>query len=101
MDKKVCSYCGKEKTETQFRKYYQGSSAGKLYNYCKECEKIENRRKYLIKMGETNSSEYNAICTLYNKRLEAGLQVPRSFNNTSVDVTSLVMKQLQDLTTEE
>lgn len=95
---KRCIYCGTYRPLDQFREYYQGKSKGKHYRYCSDCEKIENRRKYLLRMGLDTTDEYAMIIALYDKRLDVGLAAPRSYRSQSVDVSSLVAAQLEALT---
>ena len=46
MGTKVCKRCGRELPVDQFRNYYGGREGS--YSFCKTCEKIEQRRKYLL-----------------------------------------------------
>lgn len=97
MDTKVCSTCGQEKRVDDFRKYYGGRKG--QYSFCKECEKIEQRRKYLCRLEtltELQSKELSAIEQLYAKRSEAGLKVPGQIRSkTGVD--ELIAKQMEVL----
>src|SRR5574343_1133153 len=91
-NKSTCTYCGCEKPDEAFRAYYQNKysvvnghnlDGAKHYPYCKECEKIENRRKYLLQREQTETGEYEMICKLYDKRIDLGLDVPRSYSSAS------------------
>lgn len=77
METKVCSVCGREQRVSMFRAY--AHNANKLWPYCKECESIEIRRKYLQKKGENISeaeyAELQKINELYKRHAEAGRRV--------------------------
>lgn len=95
MDTKTCSTCGQTKSVDNFRKYYGGRKGS--YTYCKECERIEQRRKYLSKresLTEVEEHELTCIQELYTKREQAGLRV---FGKTrrSVGVTDIVDKHME------
>lgn len=102
MADKICKYCGQKKDVSEYRKYYQNSYKDKdaSYPYCSTCEKIEMRRKYLLRMGMDNTDEYAMIIALYDRRLEHGLEVPRSYKNPSVDVSALIHDELDRLNKE-
>lgn len=95
---KICCMCGQEKSVDQFRQY----KSGKPYTYCKDCESIEVRRRYLEKKGlecsQDEADELVLINHLYEKRLEKGLktfgQRKRSSGGSCLD---LVNKQLKSL----
>ena len=97
MDTKVCSTCGQEKSVDNFRKYYGGRKG--RYSYCKECEKIEQRRKYLSKRSELTASEQTEldnILQLYGMRQAAGLKVLGKIRS-STGVNNLVDAQMEVL----
>ena len=51
MEKKICTKCGKEKWEDQFRYYENRSEHAKLDRICKKCRNeyvMRNRRKYVL-----------------------------------------------------
>lgn len=84
---KTCSRCGKTLPLGNFRNYYVGKRGH--YKYCKDCERIEGRRRYLLSLEDEITieqiQELEKINMLYEKRAAAGLDVPgRSRNNTSV-----------------
>ena len=74
---KTCIYCGLTKEDEEFRQYYNRKSG--RYTYCKDCEKIEARRKYLCRKdnrSEAEELELQKINKLYDARRAAGLQAP-------------------------
>lgn len=100
---KTCKYCGQAKDDTLFRKYYQGVSTGKLYAHCLDCGKIESRRQYLIgKLKAVDGllipvweQELGDINALYDMRVAAGLEVPRSYlQEASIPVLDLVKAEM-------
>jgi hypothetical protein len=74
---KTCSRCGETKPVENFRNYYD--KPGK-YRHCKECERIESRRKYLVRRGDAitaeQQEELDSINKLYESRFNAGLSAP-------------------------
>lgn len=98
MDTKVCSTCGQEKSVDAFRKYYGGRKGS--YSYCKECERIEQRRKYLVrrleKLTDSETTELQHIKELYDRREAAGLKVLGKIRNTT-GVSDIVDKHLEAL----
>lgn len=99
METKVCSTCGQEKLVDSFRKYYSGRDG--RYSYCKECEKIEQRRKYLskkqtVELSPAERSELEAINILYAKREAAGLKRLGNIRG-KVSVTDIVAKHLEGM----
>ena len=95
METKVCSRCGIEKPIAEFREYYTVSGT---YKYCKECEKIEARRKYLIRKGDAitdaQREELDRIGILYERRRSKGLEAPT--DSSSVSVNDLLDKYLNE-----
>lgn len=94
MEVKTCKRCGATKPLTEFRDYY-GGKPGK-YTFCKTCEKIEARRKYLRRKPELSvveQQELNEIERLYEQRKARGLTVPRK--RTS-GVRSIVEDELNE-----
>ena len=89
---KRCTSCGVDKPIEEFRTYYNRQKGH--YPYCKECERIEGRRKYLSrnkeKLNEDQLVELNKIETLYDKRQAAGLSVPSRKRNNNTSVAKLV-----------
>lgn len=97
---KTCSRCGIERPLEDFRTYYNAGSTSQ-YKYCKECESIESRRKYLVGKHKKNAltveqlNELQSIEQLYAIRGAKGLDVPgksRSRNATA----SLVAKYINE-----
>jgi len=82
MDTKVCKRCGVEKPIVDFREYYGGRKG--TYSFCKTCERIEQRRKYLVtkdcaspdSLTAEEYDELQKINELYEMRQAAGLKVP-------------------------
>ena len=97
MDTKVCKWCGQEKSVDNFRDYYEGRK-GK-YTYCKECERIETRRKYLKRRGDKCTQEQldelDSIEKLYDAREAKGLSVPG--RNVKKTVADIVQQQLNSI----
>lgn len=101
METKVCKRCGKEQSVDQFRAYYGGKKG--LYNFCKTCEKIDQRRKYLARkdsespdgLSSDEQIELDKINELYAARQAAGLSVP--IRRSAKGVTNLVDQLLTDM----
>lgn len=102
METKICSRCGETRPISMFRKYY-GERKGEqrsTYKFCKVCESIEARRKYIVGLGERASEdqqrELDDILKLYECRKALGLDVPtrRGVNGR---VTASVQDQLATL----
>lgn len=94
METKICSSCGQKKLVDNFRPYYGGRNG--RYSYCKDCEKIAQRRKYLLHrpdLTDEEAEELEAIETLYTKRKEAGLKIIGSIRSKT-GVSTLVQKEL-------
>lgn len=75
---KTCARCGKTLPEENFRHYYNNRKG--TYRYCKMCESIEARRRYLASQDSltaTQSEELDKINKLYDARFAAGLSVPK------------------------
>ena len=87
---KRCTSCGIERPVDNFRPYYNRSTG--RYPYCKECERIETRRKYLsqIDCNEQQKIELSKIEQLYDLRQAAGLRVPSRKRQKQSSVESLV-----------
>lgn len=74
---KTCIYCGETKDINNFRPYYNRKTGH--YTYCRSCEQIEKRRKYLIRkveLTDVETVELMKINKLYEVRRRAGLQSP-------------------------
>lgn len=78
MDTKTCTHCGETKPLSSFRHYY-GKCKGS-YRYCKTCEKINTRYRYLVGKGanitDVERQELAKITKLYDARAAAGLETP-------------------------
>ena len=98
METKVCASCGQEKSTVDFRRYYGGRKG--TYTNCKECEKIESRRRYLESKESLNQAQRNEldkIIQLYDLREKAGLHVPgRRRNKADNTVASIVDRYLNN-----
>ena len=99
---KRCTACGVDKPIEQFRPYYNRPNGH--YPFCKECERIETKRKYLVKLGDRRSEEQtadlNKIEKLYDIRQAAGLKVPSRIHgarSAKPSVSSIVDEQLKKL----
>ena len=94
MQTKICARCGIEKPIEEFRKYYGGRKG--RYTYCKECERIEQRRKNLIKkptLTPEQQIELDKIERLYKLRASQGLSIPG--NSDKPTTLSLVEQHLK------
>lgn len=84
MNTKICAQCGEEKPISSFRPYYGGRKG--TYSFCKDCEKIMTREKYLMSKGDRMTiqecDELERIRKLYELRRSAGLKAPRHRNET-------------------
>lgn len=110
-----CKQCGTEKLKQDFRLYYNQS--GKRYTICLDCERINSRRKYLLKKsGRTVSeqAELDDIHKLYDLQRAAGLKPPSSrtghstlsdqmqqFSTTPADLQEWLDKDLTGTVPEE
>lgn len=97
---KICSRCGTEQPLSNFRQYYnRGANAG-TYKFCKECERIETRRKYLVGRGDAvtqaQKEELASIHRLYDLRASKGLDVPGRIRHKPSTVKSLVDAYLNE-----
>ena len=94
---KICSMCGREQSVDNFRKY----KSGKPYTYCKDCEAIEIRRRYLEHKGAGCSSdeadELVRINHLYQMRVNSGLNTFGTRKRSSSTCMDLVNEQLKSL----
>jgi hypothetical protein len=102
---KICSRCGTEQPLINFRQYYnRGANAG-TYKFCKECERIETRRKYLVGRGDAatqaQKEELANIYKLYDLRGSRGLDVPGRMRGKPSTVKSIVDTYLQEVGTNE
>lgn len=97
MEVQKCKQCGEVKSLTQFRKYY-----GKLkghYKACKDCEKINQRYKYLLRRSDTkplNEAEQREVAgieELYAVQRSAGLVPPQRRNEKEGQVFGLLEAQ--------
>lgn len=103
IESKVCTMCGREQSVDNYRKYPKGD---KSRPYCKECEAIEVRRRYLSSLSRQDKltteqrAELVSIYQLYEARRDAGL---RTFGMRSKrgpgDTCRLIEGQMHDLMT--
>lgn len=96
METKTCKRCGAAKPLTDYRSYY-GKGQNGTYTFCKECERIESRRKYLVKLGDSANPKQRealvAIERLYAERARKGLAVPKPRCTSTTD--DIVARHLQ------
>lgn len=96
METKICSVCGRELSVDRFRMYH--NKPGKTWPYCKDCESIEMRRKYLQNKGADMSDEEYAelekIGELYKRHAEAGRRVLGSCKPRNQKASALVDEML-------
>lgn len=93
---KTCSRCGEDKPVEAFRKYYNREGT---YRFCKECERIEARRKYLLSLGDVLTpdkvQELDAINRLYSYREAQGLDIPGKIRpRANGKISAIVDEQL-------
>lgn len=91
MTYKTCAHCGETRPVDMFRKYYNRPG---LYAFCKMCEKVETRRKYLagkIRLSVDEKIELDNIIKLYEYQSSLGL---RSNKKSKVKVADIVAEQL-------
>ena len=72
-----CKQCGDIKIDDNFRKYPRTEGR---YKICLECERINNKYKYLLKKNQCTEEEtvtLNKIEQLYQILVAKGLQVPK------------------------
>lgn len=99
METKVCTRCGIERPIGHFRQYYNRSKG--TYTFCKTCESIEGRRKYLVGkdaasldgLSAEEQYELDKINELYEQHRAAGRPVPGS-RKSPKGVTSVVEAML-------
>lgn len=92
MTYKMCAHCGEVRPVDMFRKYYNRPG---LYAFCKICEKIETRRKYLVrksKLSEDEKIELDNIIKLYEYQRSLGL---RANKKSRIKVADIVAEQLR------
>lgn len=93
---KKCSRCGEVKPLSEFRPYYNRKSG--TYTYCRTCEKIAQRYKYLQRksaLTDAEQLELSKIELLYKCQKEAGLAVPGK--GRPIGVSSIVDARLEAL----
>lgn len=91
-----CKQCGIEKPIDQFREYYNGRKGN--YKVCKDCEKVNSRRKYLEgkspdSCSEEERQELQDIYTLYDMQRSLGFKPPRA-RGKNEDVSKILQEQL-------
>lgn len=98
MDTKICKRCGVEQPVDNFRPYYNSNGR---YSFCRTCERIDARRKYLIRRGDAATQEQREelqrIDALYEARVSVGLAAPNKSRGANVSVDDLVTAQLNKL----
>lgn len=99
---RTCKRCGRELPEDNFRTYYGGRKG--TYSFCKQCESIEQRRKYLCRKDTAagdgltveEMEELDKINELYDRRAALGLAVPKT-RPVGGEITRLVDEMLEAL----
>lgn len=87
---KVCKQCGLQKDDKAFRPLYGRPGT---YNVCYECERINSRRKYLLRKAEltaSESAELQSIEDLYARQRSMGLRPPHRRYSTKAVVSNVV-----------
>lgn len=94
MKMKMCKQCGSYKDIAEFRKYYNRKSGE--YSRCTECERINNRYKYLLKKinkGADDSkvaTEIASIESAYAKLIKVGLCPPKMYSAAKSDCNPII-----------
>lgn len=94
-----CTMCGVQKPEDEFRLYPSGK---RRRPFCKECESIETRRRYLErlrgddKLTDCMADELKQINDLYDQRIAAGLNTFGK-RRKKAKSSDYVTKQLSEL----
>lgn len=94
-----CKQCGDVKSLTLFRKYY-GNVKGH-YRFCKDCEKLNQRLKYLrrkVDKTEAEVLEAQQIESLHDLQRSIGLEPPRKRADGETDKSytqSLIERQME------
>lgn len=93
-----CKQCGEVKGLALFRPYYNRDG---YYKQCKDCERINQRHKYLSKKESVPEQEYaelQQIEELYELQRSLGLKPPRKRSTEGESIaTSIVEKQMEAL----
>lgn len=96
---KTCCQCGEQKSLSEFRHYYGGRKG--TYRYCKTCEKIMMRKRYLDSkrdsLTDSEKEELAKIEKLYSIRESIGLEVPgkRPIQATTSDIVDMLLEKTQ------
>lgn len=98
METKVCTHCGELRPLSMFRAYY-GKRKGH-YRYCRMCERLLMRYKYLTGKGDAvtqeESEELAKLKKLYEYRHAAGLETPGKGRNIHGATAAIVDKLLEE-----
>lgn len=100
-----CKQCGELKTEINYRQYYRRTAAGTKatgrYRVCLQCERINNRYKYLAKKHDQSPaelSEMQKILDLYAILRERGLAPPGTIDTDApLDIDAEIQKHKREL----
>lgn len=101
METKMCKRCGIERPIDQFRRYYNRTKG--LYSFCKTCERIEQRRKYLVAkdavsrdgLSSNEQQELDKIEELYEYHTSCGRAVPgkrKASHSVIADIEDIMNK---------
>lgn len=98
MREKKCKQCTLSKPMDMFRQYYHydsfGSRTDARYKYCKDCEKVNSRYKYL-KRNNINPQEQLQIESYYQQQAKKGGIFPGM--QKLVPMTDFLAKQAEAL----
>lgn len=98
METKTCTHCGRTKPTSSFRQYYGGRKGS--YRYCRSCEKLLMRYKYLISKGgaamQKERDELANLEKLYEYRRAEGLETPGHGYRTHGTTASIVDQLLAE-----
>lgn len=86
----VCKQCGLQKDDKEFRPLYGRPGT---YKICYDCERINSRRKYLLRkdnLTANESKELQAIEDLYARQRSMGLRPPHRRYSTRAAVSVIV-----------
>lgn len=98
METKKCTHCGEIRPVSMFRKYYGGRKGH--YRYCRFCEQLAMRYKYLTNKGgaatQEESEELAKLEKLYEYRRAAGLETPGHGANKHGAATAMIDQLLAE-----
>lgn len=102
MKLKMCIQCGQQKDISMYRKYYNRKSGE--YTRCTDCEKLNNRYKYLKKKFDASgdskvATEIATIENVFERLTKVGLNPPKLYVNavsTESPIVPTVVSRLEN-----